>query len=260
MVARGGAPAKPLEHSAPTQSNLLNFCFAVVLVKLEILRILRCRSVERASGFSLGLEIEPKKQACSRTCPRTTSPFPYPQLMTGATRIEIRGMRFYQYIGPEQIANRASIVPSGTPIRSPVDVMRWIQDSEQDVSRDGSVIATFVIDESGLLLVADRRSEHVSCAGRQKVRSAGEITFVISAANVEIEAVSNQSTGYCPEPESWPAVSTALLNAGFEPLIGFALSCIFRLCPRCGIRNLVKEHVLECAACRTELPAEYNCQ
>jgi len=64
------------------------------------------------------------------------------------------------------------------------------------------LIVTFVIDQSGTLLVADRQSEHVACAGRQPVLSAGEMTFLVSGKVVEMAEVSNQSTGYCPEPES----------------------------------------------------------
>jgi hypothetical protein len=169
-------------------------------------------------------------------------------------------MRLYRYIGPKQIADRATNRASGVPICTAADVLRWVEDSRQEISPDGSVIATFVIDESGVLLVADRRSEHVACDGRQLVRSAGEITFVLSDGKVEVEAVSNQSTGYCPEPESWPAVSEAIARSRFEPPAGFALNCVFRLCPKCGIRNLVKENVFECGACRADLPGEYNCQ
>src|SRR5262245_39581494 len=118
-------------------------------------------------------------------------------------------MRLYRYIGPKRIADRATPTPSGTPIRTSADVMRWVRDSGQRLSHDGCVIATFVVDATGALLVADRHSEHVACAGRQSVRSAGEITFRV-VGTVEVAAVSNQSTGYCPEPESWPAVATAL--------------------------------------------------
>jgi hypothetical protein len=93
---------------------------------------------------------------------------------------------------------------------------------------NGRVIATFVIDASGTLKVADRRSEHVLCAGGVPVRSAGEVTFAIQADRVAVVAVSNQSTGYCPEPESWNALSwfvTALIAVAlaFLNLDGYQL-------------------------------------
>src|SRR5262249_13066838 len=119
--------------------------------------------------------------------------------------------------------------------------------------------ATFVIDPDGSLLIADRRSEHVACAGGGPVRSAGEITFVIGAG-VEVVEVSNQSLGYCPLPESWPAVADAISRAGLAPPEGFALACDFRRCVACGSLNVVKGGEYECAVCAAELPAEYNAQ
>jgi hypothetical protein len=122
------------------------------------------------------------------------------------------------------------------------------------------VIATFVVDASGELRIADRHSEHVACAGGQPVLSAGEITFEITADSVRVVGVSNQSTGYCPEPVSWPAVEWALQRAGLEAPTRFTLVCVFRRCLRCDTINLVKEGVFECCVCGTELSREYNLQ
>lgn len=132
--------------------------------------------------------------------------------------------------------------------------------SGQQPGPAGLLIATFVIDQAGTLLVADRHSEHVACAGRQPVLSAGEITFRITRQSVEVAEVSNQSTGYCPEPESWPAVESALVAAGLSRPSGFSLKCHFRLCVACGQKNLVKDSVFECQVCGAELPTTYNCQ
>ena len=121
-------------------------------------------------------------------------------------------MKLYRYVGPKRIADRVRHDSAGVAIRSPEDIRAWVRDTDQDVSV-GSVIATFVVDPTGLLFIADRRSEHVACAGGKLVRSAGEITFAVGDA-VEVAGVSNQSTGYCPEPESWPAVASALSQAG----------------------------------------------
>jgi hypothetical protein len=169
-------------------------------------------------------------------------------------------MRLYRYVGPKRIADRVEPIPAGTPIRCADDLYRWIRDSEQELDADDCVIATFVIDANGVLLVADRRSEHVACAGRQLVLSAGELTIRSSDSTVVVIGASNQSTGYCPEPESWPAVATALRLAGLEAPAGFTLECVFRLCPKCGNKNLVKDSVFDCGVCGSSLPVAYNCQ
>jgi hypothetical protein len=111
-----------------------------------------------------------------------------------------------------------------------------------------------------VLRVAPRRSEHVACAGGRPVLSAGEITFALAGRSVGVAEVSNQSTGYCPEPESWPAVEAALRRAGLEPPDGFSPACVFRRCEECGTVCLVKGGAFECAACGAGLPSKYNCQ
>jgi hypothetical protein len=167
-------------------------------------------------------------------------------------------VKLYRYVGPRRIADRVRPGSAGVPIRSPGDVLVWVRSTDQELS-GGCVIATFVVDAVGVLLIADRRSEHVACAGSQPVRSAGEITFAVGRA-VEVTAVSNQSTGYCPEPESWPTVAAALTAAGLEPPAGLSLVCDFRRCVGCGNLTLVKGGVFECGVCGADLPAAYNCQ
>ena len=169
-------------------------------------------------------------------------------------------MRLYRYIGPRQIAARATPILAGTPIHSVADVIQWVRRTGQRSDPNGDVIATFVVDQNGVLLIADRHSEHVVCAGGQPVQSAGEITFQVSGSVIEVATVSNQSTGYCPEPESWAAVAAALAVAGLELPAHFALACVFRLCPACGSKNLIKDGVFECGVCEAVLPVAYNCQ
>src|SRR5262245_43400464 len=169
-------------------------------------------------------------------------------------------MRTYRYVGPKGIADRATVTPAGTSIHSAADVIRWARESGQHAGPDGYIIATFVVDAAGVLLVADRRSEHVACAGRKPVQSAGEITFLVAGTAVEVIAASNQSTGYCPEPESWPAVAAVLSAAGMNPPDGFSLGCEFRRCVRCGGLTLVKERLFRCGVCGADLPLLYNCQ
>ena len=169
-------------------------------------------------------------------------------------------MKLYRYVGPRRIAERVATSSGGTPIRSSRDVLAWIAASSQELDADGCVIVTFVVDDAGVLKVADRRSEHLVCAGGAHVRSAGEMTFAIHGGEVSVPAVSNQSTGYCPEPESWPAVAEALAIAELSAPVGFSFACVFRLCTVCGSKNLIKEGVFECGVCGRELPARYNCQ
>lgn len=169
-------------------------------------------------------------------------------------------MRLYRYIGPRHIAERVSASPTGTAIASPQQVARWAQLTGQQSDAEGRLVATFVVDAAGALRVADRRSEHVACAGGGPVQSAGEITFTLGHDPVGVDAVSNQSTGYCPEPESWSAVEESLRRAGFEPPAGFSPACVFRRCPGCGSICLVKGGWFECGVCGSELPPAYNCQ
>lgn len=169
-------------------------------------------------------------------------------------------MRLYSYVGPKRIAERNRLSPPGTTIESPEDVFRWVRAFDQKPDADGHLLVTFVIDEAGTLRIADRRSEHVACAGGRPVRSAGEMTFAIRPRSVEVPEVSNQSTGYCPEPESWPEVESALRRAGLAPTEGFHPRCVFRRCPNCDAINLVKSGVFECGICGAPLPEAYNCQ
>ena len=74
----------------------------------------------------------------------------------------------------------------------------------------------------------------------------------------QLLAVSNQSTGYCPDVRCWPAVATALERAGLAHPGRFTTAIIFRRCPACGERNLVKDDHYVCALCDAELPAAWN--
>jgi hypothetical protein len=164
--------------------------------------------------------------------------------------------RTYSYVGPPAIAARERSAAGGRVIKQIGDVDAWLRDTKQEI-RDGLVIATFVVDEEGGLRIADRRSEHVACAAGRPVRSAGEMTFAVRR-QIEIVEVSNQSTGYCPEPESWPAVAAGLSAAGLTPPAGFEPAFHFRRCPACENITLVKNDVFECGICREPLPAGYN--
>ena len=95
---------------------------------------------------------------------------------------------------------------------------------------------TFVVGVDGILRVADRRSEHVACAGGGEVLSAGALT----AERDAITEISSRPTGYRPELESWPALAAVRDAAGIVRPGHFTFKAIFRRCPQCGERNLVK--------------------
>jgi hypothetical protein len=166
--------------------------------------------------------------------------------------------RKYIYVGPPEIAAAVMDIPPGVALCSPADVLAWIKEWHHEFDRSRRMIATFVVDESGNLRVAERRSEHVACAGGGPVLAAGEITVRLFGSSVEAEEVTNQSTGYCPEPESWNAVAEALSRAGVAGPAGYTSEFVFRLCEKCHQINLVKEQVFECAACGSDLPVVWN--
>jgi len=133
-------------------------------------------------------------------------------------------------------------------------LLSWLRDVGKDVS-DENGWATFVVDLSGKLLVAPRRSEHVACAGGAAVLAAGEIRFT---ARGDVVEVTNNSTGYCPSEDCWESVQLALDRAALKHPSGFTFLARFRLCPACGERNLVKDDWYHCALCDAQLPTAWN--
>jgi hypothetical protein len=84
------------------------------------------------------------------------------------------------------------------------------------------------------------------------------MTFASTGAGWRIAQVSNQSTGYCPDPDCWRAVAGALDRIGVPHVGGFTDRIIFRRCLGCGERNIVKDDDFTCALCGSALPAEWN--
>jgi hypothetical protein len=165
--------------------------------------------------------------------------------------------RLYHYVGPAGILARATCHPAGVRIASAGDLLAWVRDTGQRPGPEGLVAATFVIDAHGDILLADRHAEHVACAGGGPVLSAGEM-FLQVGNDVEVAEVSNQSTGFCPEPGSWPAVAAALDRIGVTHPGRFTTEVVFRRCERCGERNVVKDGWFVCALCGADLPAGWN--
>jgi hypothetical protein len=167
------------------------------------------------------------------------------------TRVSME-RRLYEYVGPSAILLAARNAPRGTNMRAPADILAYVRTPSDDPMH------TFIVDRLGILSLAPRRSEHVACAGGEQVQSAGEIAFAIHSGSIEVDFVSNLSTGYCPEPESWGAVSDALHQLGIVPPSAFTHEVIFRKCPSCGERNVVKESDWRCAVCDAPLPDVWN--
>ena len=143
-------------------------------------------------------------------------------------------MRAYRYVGPEDIRSHMDPESPRARVAREEDVLAWIADSSQIPEPSGYYVATFVVDAGGELWIADRHSEHVACARNGEVLSAGEISFEVDAGDVNVAEVTNQSTGYCPEQDSWPAVANALDRVGIPRPSVFRWEFVFRLCPGAG--------------------------
>ena len=163
--------------------------------------------------------------------------------------------RSYAYVGPVDLTKLVSPDSVGQAVESLAEFSAWITDRP---AAELDEPFTFVIDLQGRLRLAPRRSEHVVCAGGQRVLGAGEIGFEKSGEGWAVDHVSNQSTGYCPDLESWGAVTSALDRVGLLRPSGFTQPLVFRCCPHCAELNVVKEEFFVCAFCESDLPAEWN--
>jgi hypothetical protein len=166
--------------------------------------------------------------------------------------------KLYQYVGPPNIASTIARLPTGQKIDSADDLGAWFQQTDQKPNRAGRIVVTFVVDDASSLRVADRGSEHIACSGGRSVRSAGEMFFGVAKDGWRVAEVTNQSTGFSPEPESWPAVAGALKRASIPHPGRFTQEIIFRRCPACGERNVVKDGWVVCGLCGADLPAVWN--
>ncbi|MEU0371482.1 hypothetical protein ABZ070_14690 [Streptomyces sp. NPDC006283] len=85
--------------------------------------------------------------------------------------------------------------------------------------------------------------------------AAGEVAFRRVAGRWEVAEVSNQSTGYCPDPECRPSVAAALDRAGVARPDRFTHEIVFRRCTGCDELNIVREGDFVCVFCDADLPA-----
>ncbi|MFI0006152.1 hypothetical protein [Streptomyces globisporus] len=163
--------------------------------------------------------------------------------------------RSYPYVGPADL--RATVRPGsgGHRIGSAADFAHWAAERTAAELREPF---TFVVSTDGMLRLAPRRSEHVACAGGEHVLSAGEISFTREADRWVVDEVSNQSTGYCPDVVSWPAVARALDAIELVRPSGFTHPVVFRRRPGCQEHNIVREDDFVCVFCGSDLPEAWN--
>lgn len=164
-------------------------------------------------------------------------------------------MRLYRYVGPATLLAAVPAYPAGARIDHRFLFDRWIAEQTNAELREPF---TYVVDRHGSLLLAARRTEHVACAAGDRVRGAGEVTFARAPEGWRVRAISNQSTGYCPDATSWPAVAAALDRVALPHPGRFTDEITFRRCPECAEINLVKDGDFICTFCVGALPALWN--
>ena len=168
-------------------------------------------------------------------------------------------LKKYKYVSAEQIKLFVINSSVGDRIKTQSDLKNWIKDTRQQLNDFGLIEATFIIDLEGNLCLADRHSEHIACSGGKNVLSAGEIFIAVNQNRYEVIEITNQSTGFCPEPESWLQVSQALERIPLSHPNRFTLEFVFRRCTQCHQLNIVKENIFICAVCNSKLPFFWNC-
>ena len=173
---------------------------------------------------------------------------------SGVYRRTVARTRRYRYVGPAEFRDRVIAVDVVT-VDAPALLDRWLARRNR---RDVAEPMTFVIALDGALRLAPRRSEHVAVACGQDVLAAGEMTFSRAGTGWRVTEATNQSTGYCPDPECWPAVARALDRVGMSHPGGFTNHVIFRRCPNCGERNIVRDDDFTCALRDSALPTHWN--
>ncbi|MEW6735973.1 MAG: hypothetical protein AB1489_32060 [Acidobacteriota bacterium] len=166
-------------------------------------------------------------------------------------------MRVYRHLNPDNLDAHPKH-STRSLIASPSDVLDWLARIDKHPICKMVVTVTFIVDTEGWLWIADRHSEHVACATGHDVLSAGEMTFEIDEHNIAVSEVTNQSLGYCPEPDSWPAVASALERAGIHHPGCFTAEFLFRKCSECATKNIIKDSWYECGVCGSLLSQTWN--
>ncbi|MEV6600899.1 hypothetical protein AB0M36_29240 [Actinoplanes sp. NPDC051346] len=162
--------------------------------------------------------------------------------------------RWYRYVGPADLRDEAVAV-NAVVLDAPATLDGWLGSQGREERNEPF---TFVIALDGMLRLGPRRSEHVALASGQDVLAAGELRFAPDGAGRCVVEVTNQSTGYCPDPDCWPAVGVALDLLGVRHPGEFTAKLVFRRCPACGERNIVRDGDFTCALCDSALPKLWN--
>ena len=169
-------------------------------------------------------------------------------------RRAVNRLRRYRYVGPAEL--RRETPAAGAIIVVSRDALdRWLAERARAELDEPF---TFVVALDGRLRLAPRRSEHVALAAGRDVLAAGEIVFSPGAGARRVLEVTNQSTGYCPDPDCWTAVGEALDGLGLNHPGDFTVKVVFRRCLSCAARNIVREGDFTCALCESALPTEWN--
>jgi len=163
----------------------------------------------------------------------------------------------YAYVGSKHILEETNLELGGHKISTVADIRAWIKDRLADMYH-GLITATFIINEAEALVISGRHTEHVMCAQGRNVLSAGEIIFHMEGKEIYISEISNQSTGYCPEPSSWPVVELVLARLGIDNPGYFTHAYDFRYCYACGNINLIKDEAYQCLVCGADLDRDWN--
>lgn len=220
----------------------LHFCAACVAERSLPLPARPLTEREQDAGFANG------SLATDAVCERC-----FASSVTDSASVIGRGCRSYQYVGPAELAAQAHAAIERLQPKCPGDIRKWL------LSRGRSTLeVTYIVDITGALWLSDRRTEHVACASGGPVLGAGELALTLEDGEVAVSAVTNQSTGYCPEPGCWLAVRAAITRVGLRAPTAFTHAFDFRRCEACGTINLVKEEYYECGNCGAELPSVWN--
>lgn len=167
-------------------------------------------------------------------------------------------MRRYRFIGRACFIPKKEAMPPRFHVTSPDAVVDWIERTQPEPEWDTSLPATFIVDQGGTMWIADRRSEHVACARLGDVLAAGEIFFEHNAGAISAARVTNQSTGYCTEPESFPAVAQSLSMVGIDCPSEYDPAFTFRYCHPCQNVCIIKDDDFTCPVCSGALPLDWN--
>jgi hypothetical protein len=162
--------------------------------------------------------------------------------------------RVYRYVGPAELRDLRPGADA-VAVTTPGQLAGWLTRREP---AERAEPFTFVVPLDGSLWLAARRSEHVALAGGGAVLAAGEMTFQAAGGHWDVVAVTNQSTGFCPDLGSWSAVAAAVDRIGLSHPGDFTDKVIFRRCPSCGERNIVRDDDFTCQLCESALPAHWN--